>query len=151
MGNQTNAQVLRFFKTKDWLSKYYSSYFNYSNYDSISTEIYLDKLFTSLNRAIEINGYEHWIPKITKTVAISGQGIDELYDNMMNHKVFLNSNVTGRQKLDERYIKTVKSFISQSLIEKFWSDKIDETLKKELSLEYQKRLSPYQIACKLLK
>jgi hypothetical protein len=31
MGKQTNAQVLRFFKTKDWLSKYYSSYFNYSN------------------------------------------------------------------------------------------------------------------------
>ena len=110
-----------------------------------------DKLFASLNKAIEINGYEHWVPKITKTVAISGQGIDELYDNMMNHKVFLNSNVIGRQKLDERYIKTVKSFISQGLIEKFWSDKIDETLKKELSLEYQKRLSPYQIACKLLK
>ena len=110
-----------------------------------------DKLFASLNKAIEINGYEHWVPKITKTVAISGQGIDELYDNMMNHKVFLNSNVIGRQKLDERYIKTVKSFISQSLIEKFWSDKIDETLKKELSLKYQKRLSPYQIACRLLK
>jgi len=31
MGKQTNAQVLRFSKTKDWLSKYYSSYFNYSN------------------------------------------------------------------------------------------------------------------------
>jgi hypothetical protein len=31
MGKQTNAQVLRLSKTKDWLSKYYSSYFNYSN------------------------------------------------------------------------------------------------------------------------
>lgn len=31
MGKQTNAQVLRFFKTKDWLSKYYSDSFNYSN------------------------------------------------------------------------------------------------------------------------
>jgi len=31
MGKQTNAQVLRFCKTKDWISKYYSSYFNYSN------------------------------------------------------------------------------------------------------------------------
>jgi hypothetical protein len=31
MGKQTNAQVLRFFKNKDWLSKYYSSSFNYTN------------------------------------------------------------------------------------------------------------------------
>ena len=31
MGKQTNSQILRFLKNKDWLSKYYSSYFNYSN------------------------------------------------------------------------------------------------------------------------
>jgi len=31
MGKQTNAQVLRFYKNKDWISKYYSGYFNYSN------------------------------------------------------------------------------------------------------------------------
>jgi hypothetical protein len=31
MGKQTNAQILRFLKNKDWFSKYYSSYFNYSN------------------------------------------------------------------------------------------------------------------------
>ena len=110
-----------------------------------------DKLVTSLNKAIEINEYEYWVPKIIKTVAISGQGVDELYNNMMKHKVFLSKNIVGKQKLDERYIKTVKSFISQSLIEEFWSNEIDKTLKKELSLEYQKRLSPYQIAHKLLK
>jgi len=31
MGKQTNAQVLRFLKNEDWISKYYSSSFNYSN------------------------------------------------------------------------------------------------------------------------
>ena len=56
-----------------------------------------------------------------------------------------------KQKLDERYIKTIKSFVSKNLIEKFWSDKIDKSLEKELKIEYQKRLSPYQIANKLLK
>ena len=56
-----------------------------------------------------------------------------------------------KQKLDERYIKTIKSFVSKNLIEKFWSDEIDKSLEKELKIEYQKRLSPYQIANKLLK
>jgi hypothetical protein len=32
MGKQTNAQVLRFCKNNDWLSKYYCSFFNYSNF-----------------------------------------------------------------------------------------------------------------------
>ena len=31
MGKQTNAQVLRFLQNEDWISKYYSSSFNYSN------------------------------------------------------------------------------------------------------------------------
>ena len=34
MGKQTNAQILRFFKTRDWISKYYCSFFNYSNFIS---------------------------------------------------------------------------------------------------------------------
>lgn len=32
MGKQTNAQVLRFLKNEDWVSKYYSSNYNYSNF-----------------------------------------------------------------------------------------------------------------------
>merc|ERR1712157_425879 len=32
MGKQTNAQVTRFHKNGDWLSKYYSDNFNYSNF-----------------------------------------------------------------------------------------------------------------------
>ena len=53
--------------------------------------------------------------------------------------------------MDERYIKTVKSLISKNLIDKFWSDKVDQALEKELAVKYQKRLSPYQITNKLLK
>lgn len=32
MGKQTNAQVLRFLKKENWLSKYYSDFYNYSNF-----------------------------------------------------------------------------------------------------------------------
>ena len=108
-------------------------------------------MFSLLNKTIELNERRIWNPKITKTVAITGEGINELYSCIKDHKNFLDNNMIIKQKLDERYIKTVKSFISNQLIEKFWSDEIDESLGKELKIEYKKRLSPYQIANKLLK
>ena len=110
-----------------------------------------DKLFALLNKTIELNEHRIWEPKIIKTVATSGEGITQLYSCIKEHKDFLDNNMIIKQKLDERYIKTIKSFVSKNLIEKFWSDKIDKSLEKELKIEYQKRLSPYQIANKLLK
>ena len=110
-----------------------------------------DKLFALLNKTIELNEHRIWDPKIIKTVATSGEGIAQLYSCIKEHKDFLDNNMITKQKLDERYIKTIKSFVSKNLIEKFWSDKIDKSLEKELKIEYQKRLSPYQIANKLLK
>ena len=88
-------------------------------------------LFSLLNKTIELNERRIWNPKITKTVAITGEGINELYSCIKDHKNFLDNNMIIKQKLDERYIKTVKSFISNQLIEKFWSDEIDESLGKE--------------------
>ena len=110
-----------------------------------------DKLFALLNKTIELNEYRIWEPKIIKTVATNGEGITQLYSCIKEHKDFLDNNMITKQKLDERYIKTIKSFVSKNLIEKFWSDEIDKSLEKELKIEYQKRLSPYQIANKLLK
>jgi hypothetical protein len=31
MGKQTNANIVRFYRSKDWLSKYFCSFYNYSN------------------------------------------------------------------------------------------------------------------------
>ena len=69
----------------------------------------------------------------------------------MKHKDFLDSSTAGARKLNQRYIKTVKSFISNFLIEQFWSNKIDVDIDKELNLEYNKRTSPYEMANRLLK
>ncbi len=110
-----------------------------------------DKLYASLGKTIEINDYKDWIPNIIKTVAINGDGIDDLYDSILKHRDFLNKNMKIKKKLDERYVRAVKSFISANLIGKFWTSETDSILKEELKLSHQKRLSPYQIACKLLK
>ena len=109
-----------------------------------------DRLYTSLNKTLDLNDYNGWIPKITKTIAVDGSGVSDLYDRIIDHKKFLNTSKISNQKLDQRYIKTVKSFVGKALINQFWSNSIDDKLNKELSLEYKKRISPYKMADKLL-
>ena len=110
-----------------------------------------DRLYTSLNKTLELNEKSDWSPDIIKTIATTSEGVDLLYSSIMKHKGFLDSSSVGTRKLNQRYIKTVKSFISNFLIEQFWSNKIDIDIDKELNLEYNKRTSPYEMANRLLK
>tara|TARA_Y100001968_G_scaffold162140_1_gene148301 strand:- start:674 stop:1075 length:402 start_codon:yes stop_codon:yes gene_type:complete len=110
-----------------------------------------DRLYTSLNKTLELNEKSDWLPDIIKTIATTSEGVDLLYSSIMKHKGFLDSSSVGTRKLNQRYIKTVKSFISNFLIEQFWSNKIDIDIDKELNLEYNKRTSPYEMANRLLK
>ena len=109
-----------------------------------------DRLYASLNKTLDLNNYSGWVPKIIKTVAVDGGGVSDLYDRIIDHKNFLNTSKVSSQKLDQRYIKTVKSFVGKTLIDQFWSNSIDNKLNKELSLEHKKRMSPYEMADKLL-
>ena len=111
-----------------------------------------DRLYNSLNKILDLNKEYDWNPTITKTNAISGLGINELYDKIMNHRDFIEKNSIQLKKMDERYIKTVKFFITDGLNQNFWNSNknLNERLEEELKVDYQKRLSPYQIAKKLL-
>ena len=111
-----------------------------------------DRLYNSLNKILELNKGRDWNPTITKTCAISGLGIDELSDRIIEHRDFIEKNDIKSDKMDERYIKTVKFFITESLTKKFWnSDKtLNQRLEEELKTDYKKRLSSYKIAKELL-
>ena len=110
-----------------------------------------DRLYTSLNKILELNEYRDWVPEIIKTVATTGVGVDSLFKGIFKHKEFLKTSEIGTNKLNQRYIKAVKSFISSSLIQKFWSNKVDNQIEKELDVDYNKRISPYEMANRLLK
>lgn len=111
-----------------------------------------DRLYNSLNKILELNKGHDWNPTITKTSAISGLGIDELFDRIIEHKVFIEENDIKSKKMDERYIKIVKFFITESLTAKFWNSNkgLNQRLEQELKIDYKKRLSPYKIAKELL-
>lgn len=110
-----------------------------------------DRLYTSLNKTLELNDNDKWKPSITKTIATNGDGVELLYNNLLKHKEFINSSDNRIEKINQRYIKTVKSYVSDILIDKFWTKEIDIVLNKQLKLEYNKRLSPFEIANQLIK
>lgn len=110
-----------------------------------------DRLYTSLNKTLELNDNDNWKPSITKTIATNGDGVELLYNNLLKHKEFIDSSDNRIEKINQRYIKTVKSYVSDILIDKFWTKEIDIVLNKQLKLEYNKRLSPFEIANQLIK
>ena len=111
-----------------------------------------DRLYNSLNKILDLNMGKGWNPTITKTSAINGLGIAELYDQILSHKEFIEKNNIKLDKMDERYLKTVKFFITEALNKDFWhsNKNLNERLQKELKIVYQKRLSPYKISKELL-
>ena len=111
-----------------------------------------DRLYNSLNKILDLNKGRDWNPNITKTSAITGLGIDELYHKIIDHREFIKKNDIKSGKMDERYIKMVKLFIMEALSQKFWNSNksLNKRLEEELKTDYQKRLSPYKIAKKLL-
>ena len=110
-----------------------------------------DRLYTSLNKTLELNDKDNWKPSITKTIATNGDGVELLYNNLLKHKEFIDSSDNHIEKINKRYIKTVKSYVSDILINKFWTKEIDNLLDKQLKLEYNKRLSPFEITNQLIK
>ncbi len=110
-----------------------------------------DRLYASLNRTLELNTHSEWNPNIIKTIATNGNGIDLLYENILNHKDFLKKTNFGSDKLNQRYIKTVKNYISDFLINEFWTENVNNLINKQLNIDYSKRISPYEMANFLLK
>ena len=53
-----------------------------------------DKLYASINNMLDISGYKEkqWIPKIIKTVGTKGLGVNELFEELLNHKRFIQNN-----------------------------------------------------------
>ena len=89
-----------------------------------------DRLYTSLNKTLELNDNDKWKPSITKTIATNGEGVELLYNNLLKHKEFINSSDNRIEKINQRYIKTVKSYVSDILVDKFWTKEIDIVLNK---------------------
>lgn len=109
-----------------------------------------DRLVTEINAALDFYNYDRR-PAVVKTTALTGEGIDELCVNIINHMEYLKES----NKLQDRRKNNIKTeiieLIKQEIIERVYSHK-GNGLIDELSLEAVSRIiDPYSAAEKILK
>jgi len=107
-----------------------------------------DKLCLSVNNML--SGIPHneqsWIPRVINTVALTGEGIEDLTKSINDHKNHIKKTGIWKQKMDERYIHQVKELISRKQYDKFWQNHSQSILKEELNLPLKKRKSPQKLS-----
>ena len=92
----------------------------------------------------------NWMPQVVHTVATEGTGTNELVDSIKSHSSFNKEQGIHKQKMDERYKYRLTELIKDDYMGKFWNDENISELKKALDKNHHKRLSPYDLANKML-
>jgi len=111
-----------------------------------------EKIHLSLNNFLSIIPKENdkWYPKVVKTSVYDKYGFDELLDVIFEKRSHLDSSGEKNKKNQDRYIRQIKSVISNNLSDSFWNDKKRKILEKELGLKVKKRKNPLMLATKLM-
>ena len=111
-----------------------------------------EKIHLSLNNFLSIIPKEddRWYPKVVKTSVYDKYGFDKLLDIIFEKRSHLDSSGEKYKKNQDRYIRQIKSVISNNLSDSFWNDKKRKILEKELSLKVKKRKNPLMLATKLM-
>ena len=110
-----------------------------------------DKLYSSIENILmeSDNSDSKWVPCVVKTVAVSDQGIDILLEKIKEHFNFIQKLGLWKDKINEKYILKVEKIVSTELNNKFWSKTRKARLNHELSLAFEKRLSPKKLSNEL--
>lgn len=111
-----------------------------------------DKAVSDIKTMLEMNTEEKdWKPPVLKTTALTGEGIDELCDNIDKHRAYLKTGATSQQRrtiaeidLIEALKQKITDSIIQDLREKGEWVKITEKI-------LNRKIDPYSAADSLIK
>ena len=109
----------------------------------------LESILLNILSTIELNS-NSWKPHLVKTVANQSKGIKKLYDSIQDHKNYINNNGINLKKSDQRYKKRIFNLIAKYHKDSFWKASNIERLECELKKKFDRRLSPYEFAKKML-
>jgi LAO/AO transport system kinase len=90
-----------------------------------------------------------WHPKVYQTIANQGKGMDALWQELKNHRSFLETENLLFKRRDRRLKNRIETIIREKIEFHFWNDNRKKVLKKYIESEKEK-LSPYLLAEKML-
>jgi LAO/AO transport system kinase len=108
--------------------------------------------YTALQTILMIKEHDEntWLPKITKAIASENKGIDEIANEIKNHKKFLIEKNLFQTKRENQTRIRIKEIVENKLKEKLWTDTGENFLNSSLKNVLLKSSSPYHIAEEIL-
>ena len=87
-----------------------------------------------------------WMINIIKTIAVQNEGIDEIANEIENHKEYLTSNNLLLKRREQKTINRIKNIVEDKIREELWSESGEISLNLLLEKVVFEKLSPYHIA-----
>lgn len=110
-----------------------------------------DRVQMELNYVLELGKDKRaWIPPIVKTIANSGEGIDELVTALEDHWQFQDKTRIRAKKQRQRVEHYVRQIVHSKLLDKFWQPDLESELAEKIEQIIEKKISPYSVSEELL-
>ena len=87
-----------------------------------------------------------WMINIIKTIAVQNEGIDEIANEIENHKEYLTSNNLLLKRREQKTKNRIKNIVEDKIREELWSESGEISLNLLLEKVVFEKLSPYHIA-----
>ena len=110
-----------------------------------------DKAIVEIQSMLHLRKKSEWQPEVVKAIAIQGEGIDELADQIDKHRKFLQQKKLLTKKRRERVSRKIQSLIRHRLEEAFWDETNSNILQKQLDKMNDSQISPNRVVEQLLK
>lgn len=110
-----------------------------------------NKAVTDIKASLELNTKEKaWKPPVLQTIALTGEGIEQLVNEIFQHKTFLEKGAgisKRRKKVETELVEAIKDKVADLIIEKLRKKKgFNELVEKILN----RKIDPYSAATKLV-
>lgn len=105
------------------------------------------RLVRDLRQTLSLRASTEWEIPVRKTIARSGKGVDELFEELARHRKYIEAN---REKIRKRRLhRRIREAVEWSWRAEFWSPERREALSREIERIDPKETSPYKIAERL--
>jgi LAO/AO transport system kinase len=94
---------------------------------------------------------DNWETKVVKTIGTQDKGIDELFNEILRHKAFLESNGELLARRKKNLVDQINELVNSRLEVKFWSEERKKALDKNIEGIMSRKTNPYDFVEELFK
>ena len=94
---------------------------------------------------------DNWETKVVKTIGTQNKGIDDLLNEIIRHKTYLESNGLLLAKRKENLMKQINELVNNKLEVKFWTEERKKVLDKNIDGIINRKSNPYDFVEDLFK